>query len=520
MFSFLNSPSRKLYAYISFVLFVIAVAAIIISNIYLLNAAHPLPFYEPDNYEYLLFVHLALQQHTLNVSNPYLIHPESGFFEQPGLYQLPYFLSVLGGMSAIVSMHLIYAVFLILLYVLLLVIARRITHSILLNHFERYFIYAIILLSPLLLPYNYIIEWRGTLFIAVAGLAAILLLDFMMRASLWRHKAYYAVGVVGLAAFSVYMWSGGIVVPISIVCVCVGYAVYKTIPFRITMIGTLVATLGLIVLAFMPATLGPVMFPFLGSVCTSNSLHLAEAVCLDQTSSVGLVGVALLFSFIALLILISPRTIYNTAKKNEFLLVALFTAVIVQLPLVIVYFRLIAIVAPELAVLFSLGLVMLSKYFQTKPTIEFLVLGAVVIMLLFTMMSDSQGTATYYHIYNPVGLYESAAFLNSTYPGASVFTFFGYGDVLEAYGHVRTYSDTIQQLAYANTSLILEMQPQNACRALAALTPRPKFVLLAAQLANYSTYQNVSKSSLIYTQKAGCLTKIWQKNNFTLYNFT
>lgn len=515
----MNSPSKKRYAQTSLALLIITIIAIIIANGYLLLIAHPLPFYEPDNYEYLIFVQQALIQHSIAISNPYLVHTYVGFFEHPGLYQLPYVLSEFSGLGAIVSMHLIYVGFLLLLYTLILIVVKRITQSILLNHFERYFIFAITILSPMLLPYNYAIEWRGTLFIAVAELVGILLLDNLSKSPSKVWKMYYVFGIVGAIAFSIWMWSGGYATPFVLVGVLLGYLIYKIVPFKITILVTLGLTLIFLVLAFEPAVLGPIFVHILGFACTSNPLHLAEAVCLNQTSSVGLVAVALLFSFIALLILIAPRTIYNTTKKNEFLLVALFSAIAIQLPLVIIYFRLLAIVAPELAIMFAVGLVMLSKYFQTKAMVEFLVLSAVVIMLLFTLISNYLSTAAFYHIYNPIGLYKVAAFLNATYPNSTVFTFFGYGDVLEAYGHVRTYSDTIQQLAYGNTSLILALQPREACQSLAALRPKPQFVLLSKQLINYSTFLNASKSSLLYAKKVACLMQIWQRDNFTLYKF-
>ena len=113
---------KNLYAFAFIALFLFSLFVILVANLILLLSAKPLPFFEPDNYEYLLFVNLVLQKHNMFVSNPYLIHQSMGFFEHPGLYLLPSSFAVLFHTSAVVAMHVIYSLFLVLQATLLLII--------------------------------------------------------------------------------------------------------------------------------------------------------------------------------------------------------------------------------------------------------------------------------------------------------------------------------------------------------------------------------------------------------------
>jgi hypothetical protein len=103
-----------------------------------------------------------------------------------------------------------------------------------------------------------------------------------------------------------------------------------------------------------------------------------------------------------------------------------------------------------------------------------------------------------YHLSNPSGLVGVASYLNSTDRNSTVFTYYGYGDYLEAYGHVRVYMDTIQGLNQAaNLSAAFSQTPAALCNTLKGLQPKAEFVLVGGSMNESSLYYNASALSFV-----------------------
>ena len=97
------------------------------------------PFQEPDNYEYLLFANMVQQNGSLNVSNPFLIYPQIGFFEHYGLYETPSILHALIPFIPLVwDFRILYLIPIISIYAIILLIAKRIMDNTPINDAYKY----------------------------------------------------------------------------------------------------------------------------------------------------------------------------------------------------------------------------------------------------------------------------------------------------------------------------------------------------------------------------------------------
>ncbi|MGC9099599.1 MAG: hypothetical protein ACP5HW_03600 [Candidatus Micrarchaeia archaeon] len=478
----------------------------------MLLSATPLPFFEPDNYEYLLFVNLVLQRHNLSVSNPFLIYQRQGFFEHPGLYLLPSFFALLFHANAVLAMHAIYSIFLVLQDLLLLIIVYLILKDLSIERWKKYFVYGFVLLNPLLLPYNYPIEWRGTLFASVSELL-LLLLFYLALGGSKKKKILAVVGGIIVSAYSIWMWSGGIAAPMAMAIALAFYFLYNKKPLLASRISLLIAGL-FVVLPFFPQVVSIFTSPF-GKGYDSNPMQIGELQSLSQTLTVFYVVFALFFVIIAIVLALMTN-LYLSKKAQQFLFLLIWL-LFAQIPLAIVYFRLISLVAPYLAILYALGIVLLFSFAKPREFIIFVLFAIILFASLMNYLQAYQIIFAEYRAYNPIGLYLAAQYLAQNYPNSTVFAFYGYGGVLEAYGHVRVYSDTVQELGYANLSLILCENASQAYSHLAQLKPKPQLLLASPQLLGYSIFQNCSKNSILLANRVAYLKQIYQKNNFSIY---
>ena len=112
-------------------------------------------FFEPDNFEYLLFSQRAIALHSLNVSNPYLINinGSAGFFEHDGLYQVPVFIYSLtfGLIPLIWIFRLIYIIPILISYLVSLLIAKKILQDTPISEAYKYVAYTLVVLNYFLL---------------------------------------------------------------------------------------------------------------------------------------------------------------------------------------------------------------------------------------------------------------------------------------------------------------------------------------------------------------------------------
>jgi len=277
---------------------------------------------------------------------------------------------------------------------------------------------------------------------------------------------------------------------------------------------SLISAGAFIILAFFPQLVSLFTSPF-GIGYTNNPMQIGELQALNQTSTIYYVVFALFFVIVA--ILLSLMTNLYVEKKTQQFIFLIVWLLFAQLPLAIVYFRLISLIAPFLAILYALGIVLLFSFSKPKDIIVFAIFVIILLANLVNYFQAYQIIYAEYRTYSPIGLYSVAQYLAQNYPNSTVFAFYGYGDVLEAYGHVRVYSDTIQELGYANLSLLLCENASQAYSQLAQLKPKPQLLLASPLLLNYSLFQNCSKNSILLAKKVPYLTKIYQKNEFSIF---
>ena len=135
-----------LYTKLAFFFFFFSIILVIGYQVSFFIGHSHFPFFEPDNYEYYLFAKLAIQHNTFNVSNPYIIPFKQGFFEHSGLYELPVYLYRLVP-NLIWDFRLLYLVPILVIYIIPLLIARRVFKRSIIAKGYRYIAYSMILLT-------------------------------------------------------------------------------------------------------------------------------------------------------------------------------------------------------------------------------------------------------------------------------------------------------------------------------------------------------------------------------------
>ncbi|MEM3572481.1 MAG: hypothetical protein QW530_02005 [Candidatus Micrarchaeaceae archaeon] len=162
-----------------------------------------------------------------------------------------------------------------------------------------------------------------------------------------------------------------------------------------------------------------------------------------------------------------------------------------------------SLIAPYLALLFGFGVVAMFTEFAKRgsnPLVRAIVFLMIAIATIVGMLLFFSASLYLHSQSTPAGLQAIAAYLNINAQNSTVLAYFGYGDYLEAYGHVKVYADTVQELNYSRIEQydnIFLSSGSSACNLLSAVKPAPQYVLLSPIMKNISIFANASNSSLI-----------------------
>ena len=508
---------------------------------YILQTSLAMPFMEPDNYMYLLFAQIALNNTSLNahtISNPYLIGAPKGFFEHPGLYQLPVLVARLTGLPLVWAFRLIQGLVALCIYLFAILFIKRVLDNIYLSKIWKNLAYTIGITVPLLMQYTEIIEWRGNEFIELLSLIMVYFLaDLFTQKN--KGKALLDIAAISLVlTFGWWMWSGWPVLPVSlglVVMLGLGYKYfiankperirYVTIVFIIVMIFLFIffkeVEFGL------AWALSAVGANGIATVKELNPLGIGEVGGLNYSNGLFAVLAMLFFGVMALLAFLGKSYAIKDKQNYEYLLALVVAMAIVLLPLAMTYIRLVSLAAPYLAVLYGLGAVGFLTYFNRIGSNK-IILGFTVILFLIGNFIGSYMfylSATYlYHYANPQGLLEVGNYLKN-YTNSTVFAYYGYGDWLEQYAHVKVYTDTIQGL---NQTIIEEddkvfyANRSEACALLQNIKPKPEFVLVSKAMLNISLFANATNQSIIREPLGldNCSKLVYNQNRFYLFRFS
>ena len=499
-----------LSTFLAIALLVVSVIALIGTQLgYLWNSGPSMPFYEPDNYEYLLFARLAIAHPGMSIgsiTNPYLIGAPKGFFEAPGLLLMPVYLHyILPFLSLVDVFRLLQLMAVITIYGMTLLIAREILKHTFLNKRYTYIVYGLILLNFTLMQYTEILEYRGNEFIT-----AILLVCFYLLVKVVQDMAPWWPFLGLLAGISLLVWSGGFVVPVSLGLLIVMFIIYwlvlRKLPYLWKWIAVLIVV-GSILLFFFAVPIESFImgitghFGYAGCSGSSSSLRLGETQCLNNGNGLLVVLLSFVFGTFALLGLLGPAPFSHEKQAYEYMLFGVFAMSLILLPLALIYLRLLSILAPFITLLYSLGVVCMLALFNkagSNRLVQALTLLLIFISWIAGLYLFYQSSVLLYHLSNPSGLVGVASYLNSTDRNSTVFAYYGYGDYLEAYGHVRVYMDTIQGLGQAaNLSAAFSETPAALCNTLQGLQPRAELVLVGGSMNESSLYYNASALSFV-----------------------
>ncbi len=525
-----------LSTFLALALLLISIIALVGTQLgYLWNSSPSMPFYEPDNYEYLLFAQLAIAHPGVaigNITNPYLIGAPRGFFEAPGLLLMPVYLHyALPFLSLVEVFRLLQLIAVITIYGMTLLIAREILKHTFLNKRYTYIVYGLILLNFTLMQYTEILEYRGNEFIT-----AILLVCFYLLVKVVQERKLWAPFLGLLAGISLFVWSGGFVVPVSLGLLIVMFVIYRLIlrnsPYLWKWIALLIV-IGSILLFFFAVPVESFImgitsrFGYTGCSGSTSSLMLGETQCLDNGNGLLVVLLSFIFGTFALLGLLGPAPFSYEKHAYEYMLFGVFAMSLILLPLALIYLRLLSILAPFITLLYSLGVVCMLALFNKAGSNR--LIQALTLLLMFLswiagMYLFYQSSILLYHLSNPSGLVGVASYL-STDKNSTVFAYYGYGDYLEAYGHVHVYMDTIQGLGAAtNLSAAFSGTPSSLCTTLHSLQPRAEFVLVGGSMDNSSLYYNASALSFVknpmgFNGVCG-YSLVYQKEGFWLFRIS
>jgi len=457
-------PIKKdnLLVYCSIALFIVAIALVIAYQALYIIHIHPAqPFFEPDNYIYILFVHQALLHPNttpLTITNQYLINGPRGFFEHAGLYLLPLYLyKFFYYIPLIWIFRSIQLIVTFTIYIVSLLFLKKILYYLPLNKYYHYIAYTLLVSSYLLMQYTQITEWRGGEFISAFCLIAIYILAYAFtNDKLYKYLLAFAALLV-LAVASYYMWSGYFVFIFLILITFILMLIYKFIISKHEWLWKyilLILVVFLLLLFFLYGEIESLITSALLTIgythinCSTNVLHIGEMECLNLTNGLFVILLYSLFSiFFAILILLRTTLFSLSIKKYQYYLFALFVAIWILIPLSLIYMRMLSIIAPYLVILFSLGIITMLSYFARGGS-SGTIIGLTIIIILCGAFGGayiySSTSLIVYNINNPINL---TYISHSIIINSSVFTYFGYGDYLE-FQDLKVYADTIQGLNY------------------------------------------------------------------------
>ena len=526
LFSSDTSKKKGLITVLGKAFLIISLILLITYQLYIvIHTNQKLPFLEPDNYEYYLFAQLAISHNTLNVSNPYIVisslsNGKSSFFESPGLYQAPVILHwIIPVIPLVWDFRIIYLIAILLVYSFTFLIARKVIHNYLVLKGYEYFSYSLIFVSFILMQQSQIIEWRGTLFIVAFQLAIVYLLSYIYttKSNIYdvipnkKRNLYIATLLIPLLLFlSWYFWSGWFVNLVTTILLSIFLYIYY-ISKKVGNLSNILYKIIVILLIFFPFlilffnnyfiafSINTISHFYFMPSCLTNPLNLSEVACLNSSNGLFVVALDLFFGCFIILAFFLDKFIGSFKRKYEYFIISSIIMILIQLPLVAGYVRLVQLIAPYLTVLFSVGTVSLFIRSGSRRIVNILVMFMIFISSAFGLIVYTNSLSELYTLNNPIGLYNIASILQQNSPNSTVFSFYGYGDVLEQVGHVKVYSDTIQAL---NPSVI---EPQDAifldnvsvaCSSIKNEFPS-NYVLVSPLLDNFTIFSNATNKSII-----------------------
>ena len=387
------------------------------------------------------------------------------------------------------------------------------------------------------MQYTELIEWRGSEFIELFSLIMVYFL-----ADLFTQKKGGRV-LLDIAAISMaldlgwWLWSGWPVLLVSlglVALLCLGYKYFiANKPERIRYI-TIVFIIAIIFLFIFfkevefgcAWALSKIGAGGIGAIIESNPLKIGEVGALNYSN--GLLAVLAMFFFgaIALFTFLGKTYFIKDKQKYEYLLVLVIAMAIALLPLAMTYIRLVGLASPYLAVLYGLGAVGFLTYFS-KAGSNKIILSLTTFLFLIGNFAGSYmfylSTIYLYHYTNPQGLLEVGNYLKN-YTNSTVFTYYGYGDWLEQYAHVKVYTDTIQGLNPTITGeddKVFYANGSEACTLLQGIKPKPEFVLVSKAMLNVSIFANATNQSIIREPLGldNCSKLIYNQGGFYLFSY-
>ena len=235
----------------------------------------------------------------------------------------------------------------------------------------------------------------------------------------------------------------------------------------------------------------------------SNPLHIGELECL--TASNGLVAILMMMVFgsFSLAAYMGDTIMSNKKNEYEYYLLGVFLAGFLMLPLALIYIRLLSLIAPYFTIMYALGIVAMLSYFGKTGSNRIILFLTIILILLSSFVGQYLfylSNMTLYSLANPAGLVNATAFMNAQGPNMTVLAYYGYGDYLEAYGHLHTYADTVQGLKYTTDEKIDRVFSSNAsmaCGLIMSFKPAPYFIMEGSNMLNSTLFVNVSNDSIL-----------------------
>ena len=512
--------SRKAYSRLTSILYLIIIMLFVsgagLAVAYQLGYLHALnsgmPFLEPDNYEYYLFAQLAISHPGLspyNITNPYLLGAPAGFFEHPGLYLMPVYLYGFLHLPLVWDFRILQILAVLITYLFTLLLAKKVLDALPIDKVYRWLTYTIVITSFLLMQYSEITEWRGNEFITAIAVVVVYALAWMYtKRPYWLGLAGFGLGL--LAILGIWIWSGGFVIVLLVTALIFALLVYDMLLRKNKRIWRYVA-LGFVVLAILLFFFyGPIeekislftsSFGFSG--CLSNPLNIGEISCLTLSNGLLAILMMLVFGSFSLAAFLGSTVMSYRKKEYEYYLFGVLVAGLLFLPLAMVYIRLLDLIAPFLTILYALGVVAMLSYFSKTGSNRIVLFLTIILILISSFVGQYLfylSSVTLYGFANPSGLVNATRYMAGSSANASVLAYFGYGGYLEAFGHLHTYSDTVQGLNYSRIEIedrIFMGNASVACSLLRNVTPAPAFVVLSDNMLNSTLFVASSSSSIL-----------------------
>ena len=500
------------YAVLGLLLF--SMAALAYYQMSYLAMQHPrMPFFEPDNYEYYLFAQLAIVHPALNAStllNPYYVYTIAGFFEHAGLYLMPVWIYDITHISLVWDFRILQLLAVIVIYVFSLLLSFIIMNKTFLTRTYRYFVYILILSSGLLMSYTELMEWRGNEFITALSLIMVYAMAYVFTDG---GASWIKVGAIALLLLlpliGIWIWSGGVILLVLAAILFASLLLYKIVlhwHIRFWAYLAVAIVVLAVVIYFGWAEIDTMLIAiggqFLVGSCLNNLLHLGEAECLTPANGLMSILMMMLFSSLAIITFMGKTIMSEKKKHYEYYFIAIMVVGYAELPMALIYLRLVDMVAPYFIIMYALGTVSLLTYFSKAGSSKIIIMLTMILILIANLGGQYlfyRSNILLYEYANPSGLAMAGQYL-AAYPNSTVFAYYGYGDWLEAIGHERVYADTIQGL---NASRIMDMDTaflsnaSGACRIITSFKPMPDFVMIGRSMLNSSLSINASNSSIL-----------------------